>query len=132
VLEIITLVMLSAILGSLIAIVAIIRHIKNNYSLHRRRVDFVYPDRKNYNLIIKQLDVISSTVRCKLCGDLIKSTNKFPLTRCSCGEVFVDGSHSHLIIGSKDLDNVEDVTTVGVRTISINRDAANHDHSTIS
>lgn len=48
---------------------------------------------------------MSNKVKCKLCGDIIESTNKHYIT-CKCGEVSVDGCGEYLRIITNDFDNV--------------------------
>lgn len=40
--------------------------------------------------------IISNKVRCKKCGEIIKSKNRHDFITCKCGAVSVDGDHDYL------------------------------------
>lgn len=41
-------------------------------------------------------EVIHNRGRCKLCGDIIESTNRHEFVTCRCGACSVDGGHDYL------------------------------------
>jgi tRNA(Ile2) C34 agmatinyltransferase TiaS len=52
-------------------------------------------------------DVITvNKAQCKLCNDIIESTNRHDFKRCSCGEIAVDGGTSYIKRSAKDLSNI--------------------------
>lgn len=40
--------------------------------------------------------IIKNCIKCKVCGDVIESTNTHDYKHCSCGRVAVDGGHDYL------------------------------------
>lgn len=52
-------------------------------------------------------DVVTvNKAQCKLCGDIIESTNRHDFKRCSCGEISVDGGTSYIKRSAKNLSNI--------------------------
>jgi hypothetical protein len=54
-------------------------------------------------------DIFSNSIKCKKCGDIIRSTNRHDMVYCKCGSVFVDGGSWYSRCGG-DLDLIEDMT----------------------
>ena len=52
----------------------------------------------------KKEKIISNKIKCKKCGDVIKSKNTNDYKRCSCGAVAVEGGKNYL----KRIGNEED------------------------
>ena len=50
--------------------------------------------------------VVVNKAECRLCGDVIESTNRHDFKWCECGEIAVDGGKSYLKRSAKNLDNV--------------------------
>jgi hypothetical protein len=50
--------------------------------------------------------VVVNKAQCKLCGDVIQSTNRHDFVRCGCGEIAVDGGTSYLKRSAKNLENI--------------------------
>ena len=40
--------------------------------------------------------IIKNAVQCKLCGDIIESTDRHQYVSCKCGACAVDGGHGYL------------------------------------
>lgn len=40
--------------------------------------------------------IIKNAIQCKLCGDIIESTNCHQFVKCKCGACAVDGGHEYL------------------------------------
>lgn len=55
-------------------------------------------------------DIWSNAVKCKLCGDVIRSKNRHDYVTCKCGEVSVDGGSWYIKVSAKNLDNAEDLS----------------------
>ena len=47
---------------------------------------------------------MSITIRCKKCGDIIKSTHVHDFVMCSCRACFIDGGDEYTRIGGWDTD----------------------------
>lgn len=52
-------------------------------------------------------DIWANTIKCKKCGDVIRSKNRHDMVYCSCGSVFVDGGSWYQRCGGKDPDQIE-------------------------
>lgn len=50
--------------------------------------------------------VVVNKAQCKLCGDVIESTNRHDFKWCKCGEIAVDGGKSYLKRAANSLDNI--------------------------
>jgi tRNA(Ile2) C34 agmatinyltransferase TiaS len=50
--------------------------------------------------------VVSNKAQCKLCNDIIESTNRNDYQSCKCGEISVDGGKEYLKRSAKDLNNI--------------------------
>ena len=50
--------------------------------------------------------VLTNKAQCKLCGDIIESTNNHDYVSCRCGEISVDGGKSYLKRSAKDINNI--------------------------
>ncbi len=48
--------------------------------------------------------IIKNVIQCKLCGDIIESTNRHKYVTCKCGACAVDGGHDYLRRSFKDKD----------------------------
>ena len=48
--------------------------------------------------------IIKNSIQCKLCGDIIESTDKHQYVECKCGACAVDGGHDYLRWCFKDKD----------------------------
>jgi len=40
--------------------------------------------------------IIKNAIQCKLCGDIIESTDRHQYVTCKCGACAVDGGHDYL------------------------------------
>ena len=40
--------------------------------------------------------IIKNAIQCKLCGEIIESTDRHDYVECKCGACAVDGGHSYL------------------------------------
>lgn len=40
--------------------------------------------------------IIKNSIQCKLCGDIIESTDKHQYVECKCGACAVDGGHDYM------------------------------------
>lgn len=52
-------------------------------------------------------DIWINSIKCKKCGDVIRSKNVHDYVECKCGEVAVDGGSWYHKVAAKDLNNVE-------------------------
>ena len=43
-----------------------------------------------------EIKIIRNRMKCKLCGDIIESTNTHDFKFCSCGRVAIDGGKNYL------------------------------------
>ena len=50
--------------------------------------------------------IISNKAQCRLCGDIIESTHRHMLQRCSCKSITVDGGQDYL---RRLFKNIEDI-----------------------
>lgn len=50
--------------------------------------------------------LIKNAIKCKLCGDVIESTDRHEMVSCKCGACSVDGEHEYQKIIAKDMKNV--------------------------
>ena len=48
--------------------------------------------------------IIKNAIQCKLCGDIIESTDRHQYVTCKCGACTVDGGHDYLRRSFKDKD----------------------------
>ena len=48
--------------------------------------------------------IIKNAIQCKLCGDIIESTDRHQYVTCKCGACAVDGGHDYLRRSFKDKD----------------------------
>ena len=48
--------------------------------------------------------IIKNAIQCKLCGDIIESTDSHEYVQCKCGACAVDGGHDYLRRIAKDLE----------------------------
>jgi len=48
--------------------------------------------------------IIKNAIQCKLCGDIIESTDRHQYVTCKCGACAVDGGHDYLHRSFKDKD----------------------------
>ena len=46
--------------------------------------------------------IIKNAIQCKLCGDIIESTDRHQYAKCKCGACAVDGGHDYLRRSFKD------------------------------
>ena len=56
------------------------------------------------------MKIIRNAIRCKLCGDVIESTNRHDYVSCSCGACAVDGGLNYLRRTFKDKDCFEELS----------------------
>jgi len=54
--------------------------------------------------------IIKNKARCRKCGDIIESKYRHDFVSCKCGAIFVDGGHSYLRRGAKDLKDIEELS----------------------
>ena len=48
--------------------------------------------------------IIKNAIQCKLCGDIIESTDRHNYVECKCGACAVDGGHDYLRRSFKEKD----------------------------
>ena len=48
--------------------------------------------------------IIKNAIQCKLCGDIIESTDRHAYIECKCGACAVDGGHDYLRRSFKEKD----------------------------
>ena len=48
--------------------------------------------------------ITKNAIQCKLCGDIIESTDRHQYLTCKCGACAVDGGHDYLRRSFKDKD----------------------------
>ena len=48
--------------------------------------------------------IIKNAIQCKLCGEIIESTDRHEYVQCKCGACAVDGGHDYLRRCAKDLE----------------------------
>ena len=48
--------------------------------------------------------IIKNAIQCKLCGEIIESTDRHEYVECECGACVVDGGHDYLRRCFKDKD----------------------------
>ena len=48
--------------------------------------------------------IIKNAIKCKLCGDVIESTDRRQYVTCKCGACAVDGGHDYLRRSFRDKD----------------------------
>ena len=48
--------------------------------------------------------IIKNAIRCKLCGEVIESTDRHNYVECKCGACAVDGGHDYLRRSFKEKD----------------------------
>ena len=48
--------------------------------------------------------IIKNVIQCKLCGDVIESTDRHQYVTCKCGACAVDGGHDYLRRSFRDKD----------------------------
>lgn len=48
--------------------------------------------------------IIKNAIQCKLCGDVIESTDRHNYVECKCGACAVDGGHDYLRRSFKEKD----------------------------
>ena len=58
--------------------------------------------------------IIINTIQCKLCGEIIESTDRHQYVSCRCGTSAVDGGHDYLRRCSKDKDCYTDLSVTEV------------------
>jgi len=56
------------------------------------------------------IKIISNKAKCLKCEDIIESKHRHDFVRCKCGAIFVDGGHSYLRRGGKNLDDIEELS----------------------
>ena len=56
------------------------------------------------------MKIIKNAIQCKNCGDVIESTSVHDFKFCKCKSCFVDGGHSYLRRGAKNLDDIIDLS----------------------
>ena len=78
-----------------------------------------------FNVILRRLAqrdvamrrIIKNAIQCKLCGDIIESTDRHQYVTCKCGACTVDGGHDYLRRSFKDKDCYIDLSeTVEITT----------------
>ena len=66
--------------------------------------------------------IIKNIIQCKLCGDIIESTDRHQYVTCQCGACAVDGGHEYLRRSFKDKDCYTDLSiTVPLNEYKIER-----------
>lgn len=48
-----------------------------------------------------------TSIKCKLCGDIINSAYRWDFKYCSCKNVFIDGGDDYLRYGCEDRSTIE-------------------------
>lgn len=43
-----------------------------------------------------QIKIIKNRIKCKYCGDILESDNRYDFKFCSCSKVSIDGGHFYL------------------------------------
>lgn len=51
--------------------------------------------------------IIKNAIRCKLCGEVIESTDRHNYVECKCGACAVDGGHDYLRRTERETVNYE-------------------------
>ena len=73
--------------------------------------------------------IIKNAIQCKLCGDIIESTDRHNYVECKCGACAVDGGHDYLRRSFKEKDCyielsiTEEIENITDRLIEENMDA---------
>ena len=63
--------------------------------------------------------IIKNEIQCKLCGDIIESTDRHNYVECKCGACAVDGGHDYLRRSFKEKDcYIELSITEGIENIT--------------
>ncbi len=66
--------------------------------------------------------IIKNTIQCKLCGEIIESTDRHQYVTCKCGSCAVDGGHDYLRRSFKDKHCYTDMSvTVSLTEYQIQR-----------
>ena len=66
--------------------------------------------------------IIKNVIQCKLCGDIIESTDRHQYVVCKCGSCAVDGGHDYLRRSFRDKDCYTDLSvTVPLNEYKIER-----------
>lgn len=96
----------------------IVGHMIKTLTLYRKeRKDLT--SYRGYSLYVRTLRVINSAAKCKLCDDYIETHGQEGITRCSCGEIFIDSSYAFHVVGAKSLDNLLDLSIISVDKFTI-------------
>jgi hypothetical protein len=56
--------------------------------------------------------IVRNAAQCALCKDTVESQHRHDFVRCSCGEIFVDGGHTYLRMGAKNMENIISLSEV--------------------
>ena len=73
--------------------------------------------------------IIKNAIQCKLCGDVIESTDRHNYVECKCGACAVDGGHDYLRRSYKendcyiDLSVTEELDDIAEKLIEKNQTA---------
>lgn len=57
--------------------------------------------------------IIKNAIQCKLCGDIIESTDRHNYVECKCGAYAVDGGHDYLRRSFKEKDCYIELSITG-------------------
>ena len=74
------------------------------------------------NEVVDMRKIIKNAIQCKLCGEIIESTDRHQYVPCKCGACAVDGGHDYLRRSCKDKDCYTDLSvTVPLTEYKIER-----------
>jgi len=103
---------------TLLGVWFIVGHLIKSLTLYRKERKGL-ASYHGYSLYVRTLRVINSAAKCKLCDDYIETHGQEGITRCSCGEIFIDSSYAFHVIGAKSLDNLLDLSIISVDKFTI-------------
>lgn len=120
--ELFTLIVLSALLGFLVSATILVRHLKDHYAFYKRRFKVTDPQFREYSIKLKRMEILSSRVVCTKCNTALELTaaNSRKMM-CACENVFIEGTECTLVIAAKDLSLVQDETNVVVTDLTITK-----------
>jgi len=61
--------------------------------------------------------IIRNVAKCRLCGDIIESTNRHDFKWCKCGEISVDGGRAYIRRSANDLSNIIELSVFEDETV---------------
>ena len=69
---------------------------KSKYSQQKKQKCTLHPVSEHIRFTPAKPEIIHNRGRCKLCGDIIESTDRHEFVTCRCGACSVDGGHDYL------------------------------------